>query len=126
MARILVVDDEPEARMLVERILAGAGHEVSSVADGLAAVAAVKRQKPDLLVLDLNLPKIDGFEVCRQIKADPEVAATPVVMITAAYGTVQDAKRGLQLGAVEYVVKPFAAQVLIHNVDRLLRRAAGR
>ena len=73
-----------------------------------------------MVILDLNLPKMDGFEVCKRIKDDPDTKHIPVVMMTAAYVSVQDAERGTTLGADEYVTKPFLREVLIHNVERLL------
>ena len=120
MAKILVVDDEPDIVRLVSKILENQGHTVVSGNDGEAALAAVAEHHPDLVLLDLHLPKLDGFEVCRRIKADPATRATPVIMMTAAYTSVQDAAKGLDIGADEYVVKPFFKDILLHNVDRLL------
>lgn len=120
MAKILVVDDEPDIVRMVGAFLKNAGHTVVSGADGEAALEVFKKEKPDLVILDLHLPKLDGFEVCKRIKADPATAKTPVIMMTAAYTTVDDAEKGLDIGADEYVVKPFFRDILIHNVERLL------
>jgi DNA-binding response OmpR family regulator len=73
-------------------------------------------------MLDLNLPKIDGWEVCRRLKSDPATRAIPIIMLTAAHANVDDAHIGLGLGADEYVAKPFVRAVLLHNVERLLGR----
>jgi DNA-binding response OmpR family regulator len=80
------------------------------------------RERPDVLVVDLNLPKVDGFEVCRRLKSAEATRSLPIVMMTAAFPTVQDADRGMTLGADEYVVKPFLREVLVHNVERLLEQ----
>jgi two-component system phosphate regulon response regulator PhoB/two-component system alkaline phosphatase synthesis response regulator PhoP len=120
MANILVVDDEPEIVKLVAKILEARGHRVTTARDGEEALEEVRRERPDVVILDLNLPKIDGFEVCRRIKSDEATRRVPVVMLTAAYVSVDDAQRGLGLGADEYVVKPFLRDVLVHNVERLI------
>lgn len=120
MAKILVVDDEPELLKLISRILVASQHVVVSARDGEEALAMAQRERPELVILDLNLPRIDGFEVCRRLKADPATKATPIIMLTAAYTNMNDADRGIASGADEYVVKPFVREVLLHNVDRLL------
>lgn len=119
---LLVVDDEPEINKLVARIFEKRGYRVNSALDGAEALASVKRERPDLLILDLNLPKIDGWEVCRQLKSDPATRSIPIIMLTAAHANVDDAQIGLGLGADEYVAKPFVRAVLLHNVERLLGR----
>jgi CheY-like chemotaxis protein len=124
MARILVVDDEPDIVHFVVRILEGRGHQMSVARDGLDAIERVKKELPDVVVLDLNLPKLDGYEVCRRIKEDPATSHVPVVMMTAAYVSVDDARAGQTAGADEYVIKPFLREVLIHNVERLIKPAA--
>jgi DNA-binding response OmpR family regulator len=120
MAHILVCDDEPEIVKLVAKLMEARGHRVTIARDGQEALDAVAAERPDLVVLDLNIPKVDGFEVCRRLKAGDDTRAVPVVMMTAAFPTVEDADRGLTLGADEYVVKPFLREVLVHNVERLL------
>lgn len=123
MARILVVDDEADIVRVVVKIMESRGHTVEIALDGLEAIERIKADLPDVVILDLNLPKLDGFEVCRQIKTDPTTCHIPVVMMTAAYVSVDDAQVGSATGADEYVVKPFLKDVLIHNVERLLRPA---
>ena len=121
MPKILVVDDEPEIVKLVAKLMEARGHQVSIARDGQEALDTVARDRPDLIVLDLNLPKVDGFEVCRRLKGADSTKAIPIVMLTAAYVSVEDATRGMGSGADEYVVKPFLREVLIHNVERLLK-----
>ncbi len=125
MAHILVVDDEPEIVKMVGRLMEGKGHRVSTARDGEEALAAVERERPDLLIIDLNLPKLDGFEVTRRLRAASATRELPIVMMTAAFPTVADADRGLTAGADEYVVKPFLREVLLHNVERLLAAKGG-
>jgi CheY-like chemotaxis protein len=120
MARIMVVDDEPDIVHFVVRILEARGHQMSVARDGAEALDRIRVELPDVIVLDLNLPKIDGYEVCRAIKTDPVTGHIPVVMMTAAYVSVDDARNGQAAGADEYVIKPFLREVLIHNVERLL------
>lgn len=120
MAKILVVDDEPDIVRVVVKIMEARGHEVETAEDGPAALEAVSSVQPDVIILDLNLPKMDGFEVCKRLKSDEATRNIPVVMMTAAYVRVEDADRGTALGADEYVTKPFLREVLIHNVERLI------
>ena len=120
MAKILVVDDEPDIVRVVVKIMEARGHVVSTAKDGAEALERVAAELPDVVILDLNLPRIDGYEVCRRIKSDPRTARVPVVMMTASYVSVDDARAGSHAGADEYLVKPFLREVLIHNVERLL------
>jgi DNA-binding response OmpR family regulator len=122
MAHILVVDDDADIRKLVEKILTGRGHRVSQAEDGEAGFGAAVVKKPDLIILDLNLPKMDGFEVCRRLKADRDTKKIPVIMLTAAFPEWEDAQKGFEFGADEYVIKPFVAEILMHNIERLLER----
>ncbi len=120
MAHILVVDDEPEIVKLVTKVMEARGHRVTIGRDGQEALDQVAKERPDVLVLDLNLPKVDGFEVCRRLKSAAATRDLPIVMMTAAFPSIGDADRGMTLGADEYVVKPFLREVLVHNVERLL------
>jgi DNA-binding response OmpR family regulator len=123
---ILIVDDDEDILRLLRKILEVEGYAVLDARDGEEAIVQVKTHRPDLVVLDLNLPKMDGFVVCEQIKNDPKTARIPVLMLTAAYDKVEHAERGLLLGADEYVVKPFLREVLLHNIQRMLERYAAR
>ncbi|MFH0900117.1 MAG: response regulator [Pseudomonadota bacterium] len=120
MAYILAVDDDTDTLNLVARILESRGHRVVTALDGQEALDAIFREPPDAVILDLNLPRVHGFEVCRRLKNDPATSGIPIIMLTAAYPTVEDAARGLNMGADGYVVKPFLRDVLIGNVERLL------
>jgi len=120
MAKILVVDDEPDIVRVVVKIMEARGHVVATAKDGPTALDAAVRDVPDVIILDVNLPKMDGFEVCRRLKSGAATKHIPIVMMTAAYVSVQDADKGTELGADEYVIKPFLREVLIHNVERLL------
>lgn len=119
--RILVVDDEEDIRELVRFNLAKEGFEVDAVGSGEEAVARVKQEVPDLLVLDLMLPGLDGPDVCRLLKNTPRSAHLPVVMLTAK-GEDVDIVEGLEMGADDYITKPFSPRVLIARVKAVLRR----
>jgi DNA-binding response OmpR family regulator len=121
VGRILVVDDDPTVAEVVARYLVRDGHEVECVADGLAALRAAARRSPDLVVLDLMLPGIDGLEVCRRLR---ERSPVPVVMLTA-LGEETDRLVGLETGADDYVTKPFSPRELALRVRSVLRRARG-
>ena len=121
-AQILVVEDEPTIRTVLEMALLGAGYaHVTSVGRGDAAIEAVRRQKPDLVLLDVMLPGLDGFSVCRRIRELPELAATRIIMLTARTQS-EDIVRGLESGADDYVTKPFDRKVLVARVAAVLRR----
>jgi DNA-binding response OmpR family regulator len=117
--RVLVVDDDETVRDVVRRYLELAGHEVTVAGDGEKALALVAEAEPDLIVLDLMLPGIDGLEVCRRIR---QHSAVPVVMLTA-LGEEENRIAGLQLGADDYVTKPFSPRELALRVSSVLRRA---
>jgi len=120
--RILVVDDEPALIELVTFNLQQAGFAVSVARDGATALAEVRRQKPDLVLLDLMLPDLQGTEVCRRLRKDPATEHIPVVMLTARGGEV-DRVVGFELGADDYIVKPFSPRELVLRVHAVLRRA---
>ncbi|AYG80376.1 Response regulator MprA [Streptomyces hundungensis] len=119
--RILVVDDEPEVRAAVEDGLAVEGYEVRGARDGLAALSEVAAWRPDVIVLDVMMPVLDGLGVCRQLRAMGD--RTPVLVLTA-LDSVSERVDGLEAGADDYLVKPFALDELIARVRALLRRAA--
>jgi DNA-binding response OmpR family regulator len=118
MAAVLVVDDDATVREVVINYLTKAGHTVTSAADGVEALASVAQTPPELVVLDLMLPGVDGLEVCRQLR---ETGDIPVIMLTAK-GSVSDRVVGLELGADDYVTKPFSPRELVLRVDSVLRR----
>ncbi len=118
---VLVVDDDPTVSDVVRRYLEHADYGVTLAADGIAALDAVASRRPDLVVLDLMLPGLDGLEVCRRLRErDPEL---PIVMLTA-LGDEADRVVGLSLGADDYVTKPFSPRELVLRVQSVLRRAA--
>ena len=119
--KIMVVDDEEDIQELVRYNLERNGHEVSCVSSGEEALEGIRSFRPDLLVLDLMLPGIDGFEVCKILKNDPKTERIPIVMLTAK-GEESDIVTGLELGAEDYIVKPFSPQVLLARVRTVLRR----
>lgn len=117
--KILIVEDEPNLLQLERILLASRGYEVKGVGDGQAALDAVTTMKPDLLLLDIMLPKIDGFEVCRQIKANAATRHMQVVLLTAKKSR-EDFANGEQVGADDYITKPFKAEKVIRTIQRLL------
>jgi DNA-binding response OmpR family regulator len=122
-ATVLVVEDDPSIADLVDMYLRKAGHDVVAVATGGAAVQAVATRRPDVVVLDIGLPDIDGLEVCRRIRADDP--ALGIIFLTARDDEV-DRVLGLEFGADDYVTKPFSPRELVARVKALLRRAEVR
>jgi two-component system alkaline phosphatase synthesis response regulator PhoP len=120
-ATILVVDDEEDIRELVALNLGREGYQVLACDTGECALELSREKKPDLIVLDLMLPGVDGLEVCRRLKADADTRPIPVVMLTAK-GEEADVVAGLEIGADDYVTKPFSGKVLAARVRRLLRK----
>ena len=122
--RILVVDDEPDIVALVVYHLAKSGYKVSSASSGPDALASAKRDRPSLIVLDLMLPGMSGFEVLGKLRQDESTAGIAVLMLTARKEE-PDRIRGLELGADDYLTKPFSPQELVLRVAAILRRVAG-
>jgi phosphate regulon transcriptional regulator PhoB len=119
---VLIVEDEPDIRNLVVHHLAREGFRCRAVGSGADALARVKALTPDLVVLDLMLPGMDGLEVCRRLRADPATAGVPIIMLTAKADEV-DRVVGLEMGADDYIVKPFSPKELVARVRAVLRRA---
>ena len=120
MSRVLVVDDDARIAAAVRRALVYEGYTVELAADGPAALEQVRHQAPDLVILDLMLPGLDGLEVCRRLRAEAQ-SSVPILMLTARDATA-DRVRGLDSGADDYLVKPFAYEELLARVRALLRR----
>ena len=118
---IFVVEDEEDILDLIRHHLTKEGFAVATATNGLEAVKAVQRKPPDLILLDLMLPGLDGLEVCRQLKKDPKTAGVPILMVTAK-DEESDVVTGLELGADDYIVKPFRMKELIARVRAALRR----
>ena len=119
--RILVVDDEPEAVELVEFNLKQAGYAVITAADGAEALKKARGQTPDLIVLDVMLPEMDGFEICKTLRLDPATAKIPILMLTAKAAEI-DRVLGLELGADDYLTKPFSPRELLLRIKKILAR----
>jgi two-component system, OmpR family, phosphate regulon response regulator PhoB len=125
MARILVIEDEPDIRQVLDYNLRLAGHEVIAAARGQDGLRLAREQHPDLVLLDLMLPDIPGTDVCRAIKDDLSMRATPVIMVTAK-GEEIDRVVGFELGADDYVTKPFSVRELVLRIRATLRRNEGK
>jgi two-component system, OmpR family, alkaline phosphatase synthesis response regulator PhoP len=119
---VLVVEDEEDIRELVSYNLLKEGYQVAGVAAGEEALAAVESKAPDLVLLDIMLPGLDGLKVCRKLKEDPRFQSIPIIMLTAK-GEEPDIVAGLNMGADDYVTKPFSPKVLLARVHAVLRRA---
>ena len=119
MSRVLIVDDDPPLRRMLERTLAAEGYEVTVAADGGAALVEASRAAPDVIVLDVAMPALDGLAVCRRLRS--KGLPTPILMLTAR-DAVPDRVAGLEAGADDYLVKPFAVQELIARLRALTRR----
>lgn len=122
--RLLIAEDEPALRTFVARGLTEAGYAVDAVADGADAWIAVEVVPYDLIILDINLPDRDGFELCRLIRARPEPKPGPAILFLSARDAVADRVTGLDLGAEDYLVKPFAFAELLARIRALLRRGS--
>jgi DNA-binding response OmpR family regulator len=118
---ILVIDDEPELVKLLDYNLSKAGYLVLSAKDGEAGLAAARRHAPDAIILDIMMPGLDGWEVCKRLRQDPATASLPLLMLTAK-GEEGDRVLGLELGADDYLTKPFGVRELVARVKALLRR----
>ena len=123
MQRILVVDDEPDALELIEFNLRNAGFSVLAAGDGAQALRLARENLPDLIVLDVMLPEVDGLEVCRALRRDPATRGIPIIMLTARAAEI-DRVLGLELGADDYVTKPFSPRELTLRVKNLIKRGA--
>ena len=118
-ATILVVDDVPENVRLLEALLAPRGYDVVSATDGTAALELAESAQPDLVLLDVMMPELDGFEVCQRIRSNPAWSGTRIIMLTAK-GREVERDKGLTLGADEYVTKPFSTRELVARVKQML------
>ena len=123
--RVLVVDDEEHITELVAMALGYNGFEVERVAAGRAALDAVERRKPDLIVLDVMLPDLDGFEVARRLRQSEGAGARVPIIFLTARDTTSDKVQGLRLGSDDYVTKPFSIEELVERVKAVLRRSGG-
>ena len=120
--RVLVVEDDPVIQLLVREVLREQGYDVGTADDGAAGLAAVRRDPPALIVLDVMMPELNGYEVLEELRGDPSTAGIPVVLLTA-LNSDEDVARGFAAGANDYVRKPFQAEDLIARVSALLNQA---
>ncbi|MDY0385699.1 MAG: response regulator [Methanolobus sp.] len=120
--KILIVDDEMDALLALKVALETEGYSIAEAKDGYEAIDKVHSEIPDVILLDLMIPGIDGFEVCRQLKSDPMYKYIPVIMLTAR-GEVDDKVEGIELGADDYVTKPFNLKELKARIKMILRRS---
>ncbi len=119
MTLVLVVDDEPNIVLSLEFLMQQAGFEVITANDGETALQRVAEQRPDLILLDISLPGLSGFEVLEQLRAQPVHARLPIIMLTA-HGREVEREKGLALGADDYITKPFSTRLLVEKVQALL------
>ncbi len=122
---ILIIEDETDIREVIEHNLSKEGFSVRSTGDGGEALGLIKSQSPDLVLLDLMLPGMNGLEICRRIKTDPVTSSTAVIMVTAK-GEESDIVLGLGLGADDYISKPFSPREMIARVNAVVRRIRGK
>ena len=117
--RILVVDDEVYIVHILDFSLGMEGYEVVTALDGEQALEKVAQQKPDLIVLDIMMPKLDGYETCKMLKADPETRSIPIILLSAK-GRNIDQKIGFEVGADDYITKPFSPRKLVERINSIL------
>ena len=123
MANVLVVDDEPNIVLSLEFLMEQAGFTVTTAEDGEQALACVERATPDLILLDIGLPGISGFDVLEQLRAQPITERLPIIILTA-HGREVEREKGMALGADDYITKPFSTQGLVEKVRQLLSETA--
>ena len=123
--RVLVVDDDPKILRLMETFLEDVDCDIASAEDGESALNEIENSTPDLVLLDYQMPGMDGFEVCRRIKADPRTRLIPVVMVTSRAGD-KHRRKALDLGSSGYVVKPYQDEALLKVIRHLVRESRSR
>jgi CheY-like chemotaxis protein len=121
MAKIVIAEDEPDIRELIAFTLRFAGHEVITGANGQEGYELAKQHKPDLVMLDVRMPKMTGYEACQSIKAEPDIAHIPVIFLSAK-GQETEIEQGLSVGAEQYLLKPFAPDQLTQQVSEVLKK----
>lgn len=124
MPRILIVDDEPNIVLALELLMRREGYEIEAVGDGEKAVEAAVKFRPDLILLDVMLPRMDGYEVCQRIRADVSLKDTSIIMLTAK-GRDVEKEKGLALGADHYITKPFSTRDVVRRVREILASRSG-
>lgn len=122
MAKIVIAEDEQDIKELLAFTLRYAGHDVVTGNDGFEAVALTRIEIPDLVLLDVRMPKMNGYDACREIKQDPEIGHIPVVFLSAK-GQESEIEEGLAAGAAAYLLKPFAPDALVQELQRVMDEA---
>jgi len=125
MHRILIVDDEPNIVLALELLMKKEGYEVHAVDDGERAVQAAKELRPDLILLDIMMPKMDGYEVCQRIRSDSLLKDVNIIMLTAK-GREVEREKGLALGADHYITKPFSTRQVVMKVKEIMAARSGQ
>ena len=125
MARLLVADDERDIRELVIFALRFAGHEVQGASNGEELLSLVKESIPDMIILDVRMPKINGYEACKILKADKGTSSIPVIFLSAR-GQDEDIKAGLEAGGIDYILKPISPDKLTEKVEQHIKEATKR
>ncbi len=116
---ILVVEDQEDNRRILRDLLTSRGYDLIEVTDGLAGVEAARREKPDLILMDIQLPGIDGYEATRRIKAEPDLAGVTIIAVTS-YALSGDEQKALEAGCDDYVAKPFSPRKLLAKIEQYL------
>ena len=119
MKKILIADDRPEVVELIRVTLEGGDYEIVDASDGEETLKKARLEKPDLVLLDVAMPKMDGFEVCRKLKKDPQTKEIPIIMLTAK-GQEIDQEKGREVGARDYITKPFSPSALLIKIEEIL------
>lgn len=122
--RVLIVEDEDNIALALSTVLGREGWDLSRIEDGAAALDAIRAGRPDLVILDVMLPSVSGYEICQQIRLEPELAGTRILMMTAR-GNAMERRKGLALGADGFIAKPFDLADLMGQARALLARPAG-
>ncbi len=117
--KILLADDEEDVKIVLKMYLETKDFEVVTAYDGLDAIDQARREKPDVILLDIMMPVLDGFEVCRRLKADPDTQNIPVIMVSAA-SHAESVQKGIKVGAADYIVKPFDPEALEKLINKVI------
>ena len=121
MPRILIIDDDPNLCSLLEQIFSGPGYQVLVANDGIRGLQVAKEYKPDVVIVDLNMPEVNGHQVCVGLRADPDTAKVPIMMLTAVR-ELPAAMKGMASGANDFMTKPFQNDEVVARVEALLKR----
>ncbi len=120
--KVLIAEDEPAVAENLEALLRAKGYETKWVADGAQAVASAKRDRPDVMLLDIMLPKMDGFDVCRLLRADPVTQKVKIIVVTG-LGRMGDVETAFASGATDYIIKPFDSERLFKKIEKVLQQS---